>query len=96
MRLMTVWSPQPDPAFCGKRDFHGICPKDATGTLRISASIARQVLVIQIEDDGIGIDPHRLQAIWDMGEHKKNSGLRHIGLSIPGKGRSIYLAVKLP
>lgn len=61
--------------------FHGICPKDATGTIRISASVARQVLVIQIEDDGIGIEPHQLQAIWDMGEHKKNSGLRHIGLS---------------
>ena len=61
--------------------FHGICPKDATGTIRISASVSRQILVIQVEDDGIGIEPHQLKAIWDMGEHKKNSGLRHIGLS---------------
>ncbi|MCA0757681.1 histidine kinase [Paenibacillus sp. N4] len=61
--------------------FHGICPKDAAGTIRISAAVTRQTLVIQIEDDGIGIEPEQLQTIWEMGERKKNSGLRHIGLS---------------
>ncbi|RCW42233.1 sensor histidine kinase [Paenibacillus prosopidis] len=61
--------------------FHGICPKEAQGTIRISASVSKSVLTIQIEDDGIGIEADQLPTIWDKGENKKNSGLRHIGLS---------------
>ncbi|NIK78032.1 two-component system sensor histidine kinase YesM [Paenibacillus castaneae] len=61
--------------------FHGICPKEANGIIHISAAVSRMNLTIQIEDDGVGIEPHLLPAIWDKGSDMKNSGLRHIGLS---------------
>ncbi|MDQ8739380.1 histidine kinase [Paenibacillus sp. LHD-38] len=61
--------------------FHGICPKDIPGTLRISASVSTTALVLCIEDDGIGIEAQQLPTIWDKEHQMKNSGLRHIGLS---------------
>lgn len=61
--------------------FHGICPKDAFGTIRLSVSARERTLVIRIEDDGVGIEPEQLATIWDRVETRKNSGLRHIGLA---------------
>lgn len=61
--------------------FHGICPKDLPGTLRISAAVSSTALILRIEDDGIGIEEEQLPTIWDKENQKKNSGLRHIGLS---------------
>ncbi|MEV5026532.1 sensor histidine kinase [Paenibacillus sp. LPE1-1-1.1] len=61
--------------------FHGICPKDLPGTLRISAAVSSTALILRIEDDGIGIEEDQLATIWDKENQKKNSGLRHIGLS---------------
>lgn len=61
--------------------FHGICPKEAHGTIRISALAVKGKLLIQIEDDGVGIEKDQLPLIWDKGEDQKNPGLRHIGLS---------------
>ncbi|WP_419875306.1 sensor histidine kinase [Candidatus Pristimantibacillus sp. PTI5] len=61
--------------------FHGICPKDLPGTLRISAAVSSTALILRIEDDGIGIEEEQLATIWDKENQKKNSGLRHIGLS---------------
>jgi two-component system sensor histidine kinase YesM len=61
--------------------FHGICPKEEKGMLRISASLAKNALFLQVEDDGIGIEAHQLPTIWEKGNRKKNSGIRHIGLS---------------
>ncbi|MFC4102532.1 sensor histidine kinase [Paenibacillus xanthanilyticus] len=50
--------------------FHGICPKDEPGTIRIFASEADGALLIRIEDDGIGIEPDRLHTIWEPREKK--------------------------
>ncbi|TYP76672.1 sensor histidine kinase [Paenibacillus methanolicus] len=60
--------------------FHGICPKDEPGTIRIAASEANGALLIRIEDDGVGIDPERLLTIWEQREKTSSPGLRHIGL----------------
>jgi|HigsolmetaGSP12D_1036236.scaffolds.fasta_scaffold01562_4 two-component system sensor histidine kinase YesM len=62
--------------------FHGICPKDAFGTIRLSASVRDKKLIIRVEDDGVGIEPERLAAIWDdPAGRRPNAGLRHIGLA---------------
>jgi two-component system sensor histidine kinase YesM len=61
--------------------FHGICPKEETGMLRISASLAKNALILKVEDDGIGIEADQLPTIWEKGNPKQNAGLRHIGLS---------------
>jgi len=61
--------------------FHGICPKDAKGTIRISASAKSGILTLIVEDNGIGIEAEQLTAIWDKGVNKDGPGIRHIGLS---------------
>jgi two-component system sensor histidine kinase YesM len=61
--------------------FHGICPKDEPGTIRIAAHESESLLLLTIEDDGIGIEPERLQTIWETQEKKSSTGLRHIGLN---------------
>lgn len=60
--------------------FHGICPKDERGTIRIAAYESESQLLLTIEDDGVGIEPERLQRIWESHEKKSSPGLRHIGL----------------
>lgn len=60
---------------------NGICAKDEpTGTIRISVGLSEEKLVVQIEDDGIGIDPAILPNIWKEKKKSRSSGLRHIGL----------------
>lgn len=61
--------------------FHGICPKDEPGTIRIAAYESDSHLLLAVEDDGIGIEPERLHKIWEAQEKKNSPGLRHIGLS---------------
>lgn len=62
--------------------FHGICPKEeAKGTIRISAGVSEDTLRIRVEDDGIGIEPERLPALWEKPAARKGSGLRPIGLA---------------
>ncbi|SFD51207.1 two-component system, sensor histidine kinase YesM [Paenibacillus catalpae] len=61
--------------------FHGICPKDEPGTIRITANESDSLLLLTIEDDGIGIEPERLEEIWETHEKKSSPGLRHIGLN---------------
>ncbi|WP_424766931.1 cache domain-containing sensor histidine kinase [Paenibacillus sp. sgz302251] len=61
--------------------FHGIVPKEANGKILISAAVSKSKLTIEIIDDGIGIEEKLLGDIWDKKENKKNSGLRHIGMS---------------
>ncbi|MFC5449410.1 sensor histidine kinase [Paenibacillus aestuarii] len=61
--------------------FHGICPKDAKGTIRISATANSGILTLIVEDNGIGIEAEQLTAIWDKGVNKDGPGIRHIGLS---------------
>ncbi|MCY9670216.1 histidine kinase [Paenibacillus alginolyticus] len=61
--------------------FHGICPKDEKGTIRISAAAQNGILTLIIEDDGVGIEAEQLTAIWDKGINKEGPGIRHIGLS---------------
>jgi two-component system sensor histidine kinase YesM len=61
--------------------FHGICPKDEKGTIRIISTVHGEQLKITIEDDGIGIEDGLLAVIWEKGDHIQSSGLRHIGMS---------------
>lgn len=62
--------------------FHGICAKDEpTGKIRIVVGIDNDNLLIQIEDDGVGIDPAVLPHLWEMKKKSRSSGLRHIGLA---------------
>jgi two-component system sensor histidine kinase YesM len=61
--------------------FHGICPKDAFGTIRLSASLEGPKLIVRIEDDGVGIEPERLATLGEQADKRKTGGLRHIGLA---------------
>ena len=79
----TLMSPIPRnliQPFVENAIFHGICPKDEVGIIRLSAAALEGRLVITIEDDGVGIEEEQLATIWDNGESRKNPGLRHIGL----------------
>ncbi|WP_219837569.1 sensor histidine kinase [Paenibacillus sp. R14(2021)] len=60
--------------------FHGICPKDAPGTIRLTASACEDKLVITVADDGVGMDAEQLAAVWEPRESRRSPGLRHIGL----------------
>ncbi|MDB4868170.1 MAG: histidine kinase [Cohnella sp.] len=61
--------------------FHGICPKETAGTIRISVCLDRSRLRISVDDDGVGIEQERLAHIWDHRQNAGKDGLRHIGLS---------------
>jgi two-component system sensor histidine kinase YesM len=62
--------------------FHGICPKDEKGIIRVTSTVhEEQQLKITIEDDGVGIEEDLLAFIWEKGDHTQSSGLRHIGMS---------------
>jgi two-component system sensor histidine kinase YesM len=62
--------------------FHGICPKDNLGTIRLSAAIRDRLLILTVEDDGVGIEPQKLLTIWHRNrDEKKSHGFKHIGLS---------------
>jgi two-component system sensor histidine kinase YesM len=61
--------------------FHGICPKDMKGVIRISAKVDKGRLVIVVEDDGVGIEQDRLETIGETKEERRSPGLRHIGLA---------------
>jgi two-component system sensor histidine kinase YesM len=61
--------------------FHGICPKDENGTIKVSSFVEQDNLIIIIEDDGIGIEEELLTRIWEKEDHIQSSGLRHIGMS---------------
>lgn len=61
--------------------FHGICPKDEKGTIRVISSVNDEQLKITIEDDGVGMDAAQLEDIWEKSDHIQGSGLRHIGMS---------------
>ncbi|MDG0791286.1 sensor histidine kinase [Cohnella ginsengisoli] len=43
--------------------YHGIMPKASKGTIRISAEIEDQRLVVTVDDDGIGMGPEKLERI---------------------------------
>ncbi|GGG03428.1 sensor histidine kinase [Paenibacillus abyssi] len=60
--------------------FHGICPKDEHGIIRLTAAVREGTLIISVADDGIGMEAGQLATIWDKVENKKSPGLRHIGL----------------
>ncbi|MFC5652319.1 sensor histidine kinase [Paenibacillus solisilvae] len=60
--------------------FHGICPKDEQGVIRLSAAVREGRLTITIEDNGVGIEEEQLAAVWESSESRKSPGLRHIGL----------------
>lgn len=61
--------------------FHGICPKNAKGTICLSASVGNGRLTITVADDGVGIEADKLAVIWHGKEESRDSGLRHIGLA---------------
>ncbi|WP_199619885.1 sensor histidine kinase [Paenibacillus alkalitolerans] len=72
--------------------FHGICPKDARGTVKICAAASGGMLHVTVEDDGVGMESGQLAKIWDKpdsgygggdaaGGGGKSSSLRRIGLS---------------
>lgn len=76
--LVPRWLIQP---FIENAIFHGICPKEAFGIIRLTAVLRDRKLIIRIEDDGVGIAPEQLAVIWERTEARKTSGLRHIGLA---------------
>jgi two-component system sensor histidine kinase YesM len=66
--------------------FHGICPKDDRGTIRLSAAVRDRMLIITVEDDGVGMEPEKFSTIWKSNkEEKKSHGFKHIGLSNTNK-----------
>lgn len=81
--------------------FHGIGPKDGAGTINVR--IARDpadsaVLLISVEDDGVGLDPGRADALLARGEKRKSGmfgiGLRHVHETIQlyyGTGSGVKL-----
>jgi len=65
--------------------FHGLGPKDGAGTIVVR--IGRDpdepdVLLITVEDDGVGLEPGRADALLEPGEHRRSGmfgiGLRHV------------------
>jgi two-component system sensor histidine kinase YesM len=61
--------------------FHGICPKDENGKIKVTTLLEEEKLIISIEDDGIGIEEELLADIWENENHIQSPGLRHIGMS---------------
>ena len=62
--------------------FHGICPKDEKGTIRIAVQKDEKGICIEIEDNGIGMEQDKVQFILN-GEGKlvSNDSIRHIGVA---------------
>jgi two-component system sensor histidine kinase YesM len=61
--------------------FHGIRPKKAKGCIRIGASVRNGQLTVQVRDDGVGIQPEKLeQIVKGQFNVQKKHGIRHIGL----------------
>jgi two-component system sensor histidine kinase YesM len=59
--------------------FHGIAPKDGSGLIAITVSRNERDILIQITDDGIGIEPERLPELTQS-HSSKLRGMTKIGL----------------
>lgn len=60
--------------------FHGIAPLDDTGVIRIRISSQQQDVLVQIEDNGIGIRPERITGLLSHDQDHSKHGMTHIGL----------------
>ena len=59
---------------------HGILPKRTSGTIEISIRINKKDIIIEIKDDGIGIDNEKLEEIYKDMKKGHEISQRHIGL----------------
>lgn len=59
--------------------FHGIEPKDGTGTIQISADVQGEQLFVDITDDGVGISPGKIEGLLDGRQPKQPK--KRIGLA---------------
>ncbi|MEX3619182.1 sensor histidine kinase [Paenibacillus glucanolyticus] len=60
--------------------FHGIAPLDDTGVIQIRISSQQQDVLVQIEDNGIGIRPERITGLLSHDQDHSKHGMTHIGL----------------
>jgi two-component system sensor histidine kinase YesM len=62
--------------------FHGICPQEAKGTIIVTINRMGQELIINIEDNGIGMTPEMIQTLL-RGEkiYEPETKLRPVGLA---------------
>ena len=61
--------------------FHGICPLERRGEIRISIKKSDNGIIIDVMDDGIGIDPIRLINLFqDEQEEENPKRVNSIGL----------------
>lgn len=88
---------------------HGMRPDGSTLTVRVSARVTGDTLEIRVADDGVGIDPERLERVFEpgmgtgLGIALRNVRDRLVGYfgsqselrieSVPGRGTSVILCV---
>ena len=59
---------------------HGILPKRMGGTIEISIRVNKKDIIIEIKDDGVGIDNEKLEEIYKDMKKGYEISQRHIGL----------------
>ncbi len=70
--------------------FHGIAPKEGTGKLSVSVCRDKNVLVVCVEDNGVGMSPETL-AEQMKPDHVQRGGVRKIGVAnVRNRIREIY------
>lgn len=60
--------------------FHGLAPKEETGTMSICANRSGDKVTIIVQDDGVGMTEEALEQIM-TGQEENRSGLRKIGVA---------------
>ncbi|GAE08261.1 sensor histidine kinase [Paenibacillus sp. JCM 10914] len=60
--------------------FHGIAPLDDRGLIYLRVSTQQQEVLVQIEDNGVGIVADRIQSLLNDGQEQSKHGMTHIGL----------------
>ncbi len=60
--------------------FHGIAPKDESGTIEVNVREKGKDVHIAIADDGIGIDEQKIPKLLEDDDSKKTRGMTSIGL----------------
>lgn len=70
--------------------FHGIAPKEGSGKLLVSVCRDKNVLVVCVEDNGVGMSPETL-AEQMKPDHVQRGGVRKIGVAnVRNRIREIY------
>ncbi|WP_409343067.1 sensor histidine kinase [Paenibacillus sp. MBLB4367] len=60
--------------------YHGMKPRQGKGTVRISGCVQDELILFEITDDGVGIDPERTEQINSALQHDYSEPGDHIGI----------------